>query len=90
MTQFSELVAEPWASRAELAKLVSGHNLDIIFADVSMEEAMVNECAMPPRERIHNALLYNEHLKSCLMPGVHYAVPTTEKMFGLTTLNLSD
>ena len=77
LSRFNELVSEPWTTRAELARLTSGHNLSIMFANMDMEEAMIAAAAPQPRSRIANALLYQEHLKLCLMPGGYYALPTS-------------
>lgn len=80
LQRFDELVPEEWSSKSELAKLVSGHHLSIMFADTAAEESITT--ALPPRPHADNALVFQEHLKMTLRPGCHYAVPTCN---GVTT-----
>ena len=76
LQRFSELVPEEWTSRAELAKLVSGHVLAVMFGDTSIEEALLTAAGPAPREGVENHLLYAEHLKLSLTLGQYYAVAT--------------
>ena len=82
---FNELVSEPWSTRSELAKLTSGHNLSIMFADVTWEQTLIAQTTPPTRSRIDHALTYQEHLKMAIVPGGHYALPVTVDFDGSTT-----
>ena len=84
LARFHELVSEPWTTRAELARLTSGHHLSIMFANTDYEEALIATAAPHPRSRIENALLYQEHVKMCLRPGAHYAFPTSVSLHETT------
>ena len=75
LQRFSELVPEPWTTKCELAKLVSGHALSIMFADTSREDALVAAMNVRPPPRMENALIYQDHLKLTLNVGEYYAVP---------------
>ena len=83
--KFSELVPEPWTSKCELARLVAGHHLSIMFNDTSFEDALVAAAAPSSRTRVENALIFQEHVKANLKPGHHYAVPTRVSPCGSTT-----
>ena len=83
--RFDELVPEPWSSKCELAKLVAGHHLSIMFKDTSVEDALLNAAAPAPKTRIENALVFQDHLKKSLSPGSHYAVPISVSPEGDTT-----
>lgn len=89
LDNFSQLVPETWRSRCELIKLVSGHSLSIMFADVTWEEERIVATTVPARVRVENALTYQEHLKVALRPGHHYAIPTHLSNDGATTYALA-
>lgn len=78
LQRFDELVDEPWNTKCELHKLISGHTLSIMFSDVSVETAIIQAQAQSqkPIVRGEMALKYQEHLQMALTEGDYYAVPT--------------
>ena len=73
---FDQLVEEEWGSMSELQKLISGHNLSVMFRDTSATEAMI-EAAAPPKALSGSSMLeFQAHLKATLADGGHYAFPS--------------
>lgn len=75
LQRFDELVEEPWNTKCELHKLVSGHTLQLMFADTSVENAIIAAQSVKPAARAHMALRYQEHLQMALIEGEYYAFP---------------
>lgn len=74
LLEFSKLVDSPWQSRTELAKLVSGYHLDVMFKDMSTNLEIIQSQFVPNRTD-KNTLELLHHLKSVLEEGSFYALP---------------
>ena len=75
LQKFDELVPEQWQTKCELHRLVSGHTLSLMFADVSVENAIIAAQSIPARPRDDLALKFQEHLQLALTEGDYYALP---------------
>lgn len=91
MLEFERLVDMPWQSRAELARIISGYHLHIMFANVSAEQALIAQGtdertgphASPQCLRDQMA-----HIKSVLEEGSFYAMPAVVAPNGDTTYHV--
>ena len=75
LQQFSRLVPEEWNSMSELHRLVSGHHLQVMFADTAREDAMIQAAAIAPRPTSAGVLELLNHIKAVLSEGGYYAFP---------------
>ena len=75
LQKFQMLVPEKWNSLAELHRLVSGQNLDIMFSDVSREELVIAEAAQARNHSAGDIVLFQQHIKTVLREGSCYAIP---------------
>lgn len=75
LMEFAKLVETPWQSRTELARLISGYHLDVMFADLSMNQQLILSQYVPKHTSKHTLDLIN-HLKTVLEEGMYYAVPS--------------
>ena len=86
MLEFHKLVDLPWQSRAELGRIISGYHLHIMFANLTAEQALVNQTATA-RGQANVQCLRDElnHMKSVLEEGCFYSVPVAVASNGDTT-----
>ena len=82
--EFDQLVPEEWGSMSELHKLVSGHNLNVMFQDTSKEDAMIAAVAAPRGANTTEMLAFQAHVKAVLKDGGYYALPTDIRPDGST------
>lgn len=74
LLEFSKLVDSPWQPRTELAKLICGYHLDVMFKDMSTNQEIIQSQFAPNRTDKNTLELLN-HLKSVLEEGSFYALP---------------
>lgn len=75
LMEFAKLVDTPWQSRTELARLISGYHLDVMFADLSKNQQLILSQYVPKHTSKHTLDLIN-HLKTVLEEGLYYAIPS--------------
>ena len=84
LLEFGRLVDVPWNSRSDLAKLVSGYDLNIMFRDLSHEQSIIDSQTVPINNT-KTTLEHIAHLKSVLEEGTFYALPVDIGPIGETT-----
>ncbi|CAE7786718.1 PREP1 [Symbiodinium sp. CCMP2592] len=62
---------------SELHKLISGHNLNVMFQDTRKEDAMIAAVAAPRGANTTEMLAFQAHVKAMLKDGGYYALPTS-------------
>lgn len=85
LASFSELVAEEWTSFKELQTLTTGHNLDIMYANISEDAA--NIAALDQETSSHNSPEFKErlcHLMTLVKRSGYYCMPE-QKQEGATS-----
>ena len=87
LMEFSELVDTPWQSRTELARLISGYHLDVMFADLSQNQELILSPYVPKHTSKQTLDLLN-HLKTVLEEGAYYAMPLEIAPDGTTTYSI--
>lgn len=87
LMEFSELVDTPWQSRTELARLISGYHLDVMFADLSQNQELILSQYVPKHTSKQTLDLLN-HLKTVLEEGAYYAMPLEIAPDGTTTYSI--
>lgn len=87
LNSFHQLVKEQWGSFKELQSLTTGHNLDIMFADLTADTEMILSADPEPSQQ--DASVCKEHLchlMSVASKASYYAVPAKEQhIVGSTT-----
>ena len=87
MFEFDRLVDTPWQSRSELARLISGYSLSLMFADVSTDLALIQSQNVPSNTS-KRVLELVAHIKSVLEEGSYYALPDWDSKSGATNYML--
>ena len=87
--EFEKLVPEQWGTMAELHKLVSGHNLDIMFKGTATADALISAASTRGASSNSQSMLeLQAHVKSALTDGGYYALPVAALPDGSTKYNL--
>lgn len=79
LMEFHLLVDEPWQSRSELARLISGYHLELMFQDLSKESALIASrtvAVSSSKETLERAY----HLKTVLEEGSFYAIADPDQI----------
>lgn len=87
LLEFHKLVDTPWHSRRELARLVSGYHMEIMFRDLSEEQSLISAQVVGNNTGKH-VMEWLNHLKSVLCVGEYYGVPTEVSCDGSTNFLL--
>ena len=92
LQQFDLLVPEQWTTMRELHRLISGHHLELMFKDMTVEEQLIQSNAVRRTSGV-TCVDHQNHLAAALTEGAYYAVPvssskdeTTYHLLQLVTL----